>query len=461
MNRILSFDFDRKIGVLVKKKKNGLALYKTFNFTEKSETEYLEDLTGLIKKYKTVLSVEFEDYINQEISLPVIKDKKTKEFMLKNKLSNSLESNKQYKFIPIPEKNLENNVLYNVYAVPIEDVLKKINLKENLIENLEALFFSPFSLLGISNYLFPQKDIFHVYADKKSMIITVSNGKNLKYTRTVSILEGLDEQQRTNLFYENINLTYQYVIQNKSKNIDLILFSGEISENFELSKMGYDFLKKPVAVIFKESLIKNCDKETFINYLIPIGNVLIPDIYNILPDEFIEKNNFNKAVVLANFFVFVSIILFSYYEFSEYNRLQDNLSVLDRKYSLIKKEIQKFKENYKIPVEDLDFYMKYFNTLSTVEDKNIFPVFSQLKSLVSGTTIESLTIDKENGMLKIRLISKKQFQNLKDFISFKEKLKSELDIFSKNWSLKNNTKFNFEKLEVKIDISLTKNVGVS
>ncbi len=460
MKKIFSFDYSKKIGILVKKKKNFLVLEETFDLRNLNEIEFMDRLEKLIKKYKSILSVEFENFINQEIALPPIKDKKTKEFVLKNKLSAHIEKNKNYKFIPIPERNIENKIFYNVYAVPLEILFKNIKIDIELKKKLQKFSLSQFSLLGISNHLFHQKNVFHIYSDDKSMIITVSQGENLKYTRVVDLPENLEPNQLTNIYYENINLTYQYVIQNKAKNIDLILFSGKLSENKEVVEMSYNFLKKPVAVIFKESLIKNCDKEIFNNFIIPIGNIFVPELYNLLPDEFIENKTFNKILVAANFILFIGIIFGVYYQYSEFNNLQKKLSILDKKHRIIKEEIQKFKQSYRFKIEDIDFYAKYFSVVSYTKEFSTLAFIKEIKNLISGTEIQKLNIEKKDGVVILKINAKKQFSNLNDFINFKEKIKAFVAKLSSNWEINDRTRFNFEKLEIIIDLSLMKNTGV-
>ncbi len=459
MKKILSFDYSRKIGVVLKKKRNSLYFENEIDFSSLEENKQISNLEKLIKKYSTILSVETENYINQEVSLPPVKDKKTREFILKNKLKDSLETGKNYKFILIPEKNIEKHIIYNVYAVPTNVLIENVKININLKKKLEKFLLSPFSLLGISNFLFPEKVIFHVYADKKNLIITVSSGKNLKYTRTVYIPENLEEEQILNILYENINLTYQYVIQNKSKKIDLILFSGFLSNNEKIADMSYSFLKLPIASIYKESLIKNCEKEKFDKYLIPIGNYFVPDLYNLLPDEFIEEQNFNKILISANFILIFIILYLIFENFSKYEEFKQNISLLDHNYTKLNKEIEKFRKEYNIPEEKLDYYFRYFNNLSQLEQANILKSFSDIKKLVFNTDIKNLNIEEKDNSIQINIVAVKKFKDLKQFVDFKGKIKKEIQNLSKNYILQDNTIYMFDQLKIILRLSLSKNIG--
>jgi hypothetical protein len=459
MKKFLSFDYSKKIGILVKEKKNHFILDKFFEFPQLKETEFNEKLEKLIEKYKSILSINFENYINQEISIPLIKDRKTKEILIKNKLANNLEENQKYKFITIAERNLGKNIVYNIYAFPIDTLFKSIKIDKKTIEKLEKLFISQFSLFGVSNYLFPQEDVFHIYADNENLIITVSKGKNLRYIRTVDIPQNLDKNQILNIHYENINLTYQYVKQNKVKKIDLVLLSGSLSKDKELIETIYSFINEPICVVFKDRLIKNCDVETFDKFFIPIGNLFVPDNYNILPDDLIEKKVFNKFLVYSNFALFLGIILSAYYEFLEFNNIQNKLSVLDRKYFLVKTEIQEFKQNYPIKIDDLDFYMRYLNLTFSLEKYNVFSLIGDIENVISGTKIQNLEVNKKENLVLLKIKTKKQFNNLEDFLKFKEKVNKSIKALSKYWEINNKTKFNYKDLEIVINLEMQKTVG--
>ena len=459
MGKILSFDYSKKIGVLVNQKKRGIFLENTFDFSTLEENEYIQQLEKLIKKYKTVISYEFSDFINQNVVIPPVKDKKTKEFLFKNKLGNNLEQNKEYKFISIPLKTEENGITYDLYAIPTEIFSKGLKLNTEIKKRIDKFFLSQLSLLGISNYLFDNKSIFHAYADNKSITITVSKGKDLKYTRTVPILEGLEEEQLTNLFYENISLTYQYVIQNKSKEIDLIIFSGELSKISNLAELTTQFIEKPIASIITNSVIKNCDKETFDKFLIPIGNIFVPEFYNLMPDEFIENKNFNKVLVSANFILILIIIFLGFIDFSKYQQFQQDILVLDQKYERVKKEIDNFRKEYKIPTDELDYYLRYFNTLSQLQQMDILNSFSDIKNLINQTEIKNLNIEEKDNSVQIQILAEKKFNNLKDFVNFKGKIKNEIQNLSQNWILQDNTIYLFDQLKIILRLSLSKNVG--
>jgi hypothetical protein len=243
------------------------------------------------------------------------------------------------------------------------------------------------------------------------------------------------------------------------KTIDLVLLSGSLSKDKELIETIYSFINEPICVVFKDRLIKNCDVETFDKFFIPIGNLFVPDNYNILPDDLIEKKVFNKFLVYSNFVLFLGIILSAYYEFLEFNNIQNKLSVLDRKYFLVKTEIQEFKQNYPIKIDDLDFYMRYLNLTFSLEKYNVFSLIGDIENVISGTKIQNLEVNKKENLVLLKIKTKKQFNNLEDFLKFKEKVNKSIKALSKYWEINNKTKFNYKDLEIVINLEMQKTVG--
>ncbi len=454
MKKTFSIDYSNRLGVLVKKTKKGFVLQDKYDFRDSPDSEFFPEIEKLIKKYNSILSYEFNDYINQQVEIPQVKDNKTKQFLIKSKLSNVLEKGKEYKFIYFPEGKNENKIIYNVFAVPLDILYKDIKIDFSLKKSLNKFLLSQFSLLGISYQLFGEKTVFHCYADEESIIITVNKGEELKYTRVVQIDKEISEEHRNNIYYENINLTYQYVMQNKTKQIDFVIFSGNLAENIDVIQSAYAFLNKPISTVFVPNLISNCDTQTFHKFVIPIGNLFVPEKYNLLPDEFIQNQVFNKILVYANFALFVLIIFILSIDFSKYSEANQKLSWIDRDYRSLIREISAFRKEFGIPVEHLEYYSAYFNKLTDIKEKDIlFNVFD-FGYFLKSFKINKFDIDKTSGNIQIQISGLKKFNDLKSFVRFKENLKNRIQQLSEKYVLQDNTSYNFQQLTIHLNINL-------
>jgi len=79
------------------------------------------------------ISVFYQDFIHSKIVIPPVRDENTLSFLIKNKLSDKLESGVNYIFLPVKNREVsENQVEYDVYAVPEKlffEAVERLNIK--------------------------------------------------------------------------------------------------------------------------------------------------------------------------------------------------------------------------------------------------------------------------------------------------------------------------------------------
>ncbi len=174
--------------------------------------------------------------------------------------------------------------MHNVYMVPESLFEEEAGLVDHQKLNMDMFTLSDFALCGISDYFFPDDVVFHSFADETKVVVTVSRGKTVLYTRAmeyaVSSVSSIES-----VFYESINLTYMFVSKNLRIDIDRMILSGELADKAELSKMLFDFNKKIQSVVIPGTLIKNCTNQQFRQFMIPLSLCMLEETYDFTPEK--------------------------------------------------------------------------------------------------------------------------------------------------------------------------------
>ena len=444
---------DKFYGIILKKEKN----YYTFD----KEVEFsIEELKKYLPKYKSKIAIDTIDYQLQKVSIPKIKDNKTKEILIKNKLSQILDDIEKFKLLFFKTTETENTEEYNVYLIPLY-IVNELPLDEENFLNLDILTLSIFSISGITNKFLDEKNIFSVVVDDFKIVISFIQNGVLEYSRTTTIPAYIStEEEFLNFYYENINLTYVYILQNLRKEIDLILFSGKIYNNTNLVEQVYEFAKKPVEVVYPIYTIKNLSIDKFYQHISHIGILFLDLEYDIRPNELIERKTFrtfSKYLFLVFFVLSLFLLAFNvvkYVENSQYKekiiRKVNNIHV---KYEGIKKQSSFTK--------DIDYYIKYLNIISKLEENALLRFLHEIKDIFKIHKFENITLDKKGNKLIIALNSQVYFPSLIEATLFKSKLEDILEeILQKNKDIKLNKAIllDVNKFTVNMGISIQKEI---
>ncbi len=407
-----------------------------------------KDNTLINRKKNIIYCYTDFDFDIQTVFLQPVKDKKTKELLIRRKLGIT-DKEVILRFIEVPSVKQNEQILHYVYIAKLKT---KINRK-----NIKNLTLSQIAIHNISSLIKEDIYIYHCFADDEKLILNISRGKILIYSRVIEIPDN-EKKDPINFFYENINLTYHYILQNKSPKIDLIILSGQMFSSLELSKLVYTFSNIPVATIFHKSIVENINEESFHKILIPMGAVLTEDIYNFLPDKEKEEKTFNTVLSYINILLISILLISGYFLFLKISDIDQKISSLQNLNNRFIKEQNQILKKVNINIDSLSYYENYIKTFLDAHKFHPYFWINQLEDLFKYIKINNINIkkDMQNFYLVITLNTKKQFQNFSQMEIFRHQLEKILQKLSDQYEIENRTQYDFPLLQANVDIVIKK-----
>lgn len=415
---------------------------------KKKEKIHVKQIKNLKTKNKIVYCYTDFDFEIQTVYLPPIKDRKTKELLIRRKL-NILDENLIIHFIQNPEIIQNNQILHYVYILKKK---KTIDTKQ-----IKALTLSQIAIHNISNIIDDKIYIYHCFADEEKLILNISKGNILIYSRVVEIPDS-EKKDPINFFYENINITYHYILQNKTQKIDLIILSGQMHSSLELAQLTYNFSNTPVSTIFHKSIAENIKEEDFQKYLVPIGAFFTQDVFNFLPESEKEKKVFNTVLNYTNIALASILIISAYLLIVKISNIEQKLTILQNLNTKFIKQQSNILKQININIEELAYYENYirkFIASNKFHPYSIIHYFKDLFQLI-GKTDFSIKKDIENFELVINIKSTKKFSSFSQMETFRTNLERLLEKLSQDYQIENQSQLNFSSLEANINITIHK-----
>ncbi len=388
--------------------------------TVKKKGNFAEFVSFDKKSNRVYLSVFYPDLIFSTVVLPPVEDSETLMFLLKNRLSGLLEEGKNYSFTLFEKERIsEGEISYDVYAIP-EDVFFSTLKQNNLsINEIDLFTVDAFSLIPFSHKEKPGKTVFHFYGDEEKILMVVSRDNRPVYTRVISVPELVEKDRLSNVYYENFNMTYMFVFQNRRIEIEEIILSGKSAFMEEFVSLTKSLTGKDASILRSENYVSGISDEDFHEYLIPIGTAFLDDEFSFLPVEVKKKKAFNSAVnLLILFFLSAVVLLFAVNTYLYFD-IKKEKSQLDRLSALISEENEKFKQL--ISREEIDFYSKVFKIFSKNRENNLMGFFYDLRDLFSLLNEKSIQFNRKNQEMIV--IAEEEFSSISEMIIFKKRLK--------------------------------------
>ncbi|NPA52841.1 MAG: hypothetical protein GXO22_08090 [Aquificae bacterium] len=403
---------------------------------------YIKKTDTTISKRELIFSYTDLEFEIKTLYLPQIKDTKTKELLIKQKLSIT-DKDVVIKFLEDKESKQENKTLHYIY----------ITKPDIRYHNIKILTLSQIAIHNITNQINTKEYIYHCFADNEKLILNISKDKILIYSRTIKI-PNTEKKDPTNFFYENINLTYHYILQEKVPKIDLILVSGEIFSSIELSKLIYSFSNTPVATIHHRYIAHNIEEENFHEHLIPIGAVFTSDHYNFLPEKEKQKKAFNTVISYLNITLLILILLTGYFFIDKLSQIEQKLSILQNLNTKFIKEQNKILA--KTNIKNITYYENYIKYLIKSQKTYLSTITNNLKELFYFLDIDILHIKKDipHNSIIISIKTKKHFDTYSKMENFRKTLEQLLKNTSHRYKVINKSRYNYPNLEAVINIAI-------
>ncbi|WP_457626025.1 hypothetical protein [Persephonella sp.] len=407
------------------------------------------------KSKKTAISVFYPDIVYSSIILPPVDDIETLSILIKSRMGGIIEEGREYTFVYIlQEKISETELLYDVYAFPLDRYNSVTELLEITPDRLNILTLDNFSLLPFSKALFPEKNVFHFYADDEKVLITVSKDNRPLYIRANPVPDITVSDEMHNIYYENFNMTYMFATRNKKIDINSILISGKASLNKEFIDLCKEFTGMEIHILNKEDFVKGMTDDDFIEYTLPVGTVFLDERFDFSPFELKKERAFNKisaGLSVISGLLTAGALLGIFSTYTDISKKEEDFIALK---SQVEHKIDEI--HRKIDINKIDYYKNYLKRLYISEKTNPVLVFDLYPSLFRLLNEKEIKIFLSDSKQTVEITAEHHFESLSDYIRFKQKLRNILSGI-KNLSIK--TEENKKDLSIRLFIKIERDLN--
>jgi hypothetical protein len=424
---------------------------KTFSMLKYYTTD-VDNIQLLSKGMPVNIGINYFDTIEETITLPPVKDPATFRLIATNKLKDSIEPTKEYlmayKANQAMLPDASGNLNYKVLMIPSSVLYEDSQLSENTMQSLNMFTVADFALCSLVQKYFPDKIVFHAYADDSKICVTICMNDYIVYTRNNPMEKGAN---LLSAYYEYLNLTYMYATKNLKLKIDYAVFSGKLADMKELVTMFYEFSGVAQSTLIPAGIVNNCSNDIFQEYMIPISLCFLDSSYDMTPPEIMKKQATTFATTIVNgcamFLVMVLLILNALAIFTLY----DNKSTMTMQAQNLSRKIKSYLSEVST-VHSKRFDLNYYKAMEK-RDKSVsrdFELFADL--LATGDYNIASFNNEENGNKLIEIGGQLNFPRLDQIENFKDIFQKELDKISAKggYTLENKTEFLTDKMEVNV-----------
>ncbi|MBK3331626.1 hypothetical protein GWK41_00935 [Persephonella atlantica] len=423
--------------------------------TVRKKGDFAEFVSFDKKSNRVYLSVFYPDLIFSTVVLPPVEDSETLMFLLKNRLTGLLEEGKNYSFTLFEKERIsEGEISYDVYAIP-EDIFFSALKQNNLsINEIDLFTVDAFSLIPFSQKEKPGKTVFHFYGDEEKILMVVSRDTRPVYTRVISVPEFVEKDRLSDIYYENFNMTYMFVYQNRRIDIEDIIVSGKAAFLEDFISLVKNLTGKSIHIPKMKNYISGMSEEDFHDYIIPIGTAFLEDRFSFIPLSIKKKKVFSSAVNLL-IFIFIPVLLTLtainlnlFIELKKEESKVYNLSLLIDRES---KSIQQL-----LTEKEIKYYSQIFKNIRESRKSNPLTYFYDLRDIFLLLREKSVQFDSKNREMTV--ISEESFNSIADMILFKNRLEGIIKE-KRGFNIKMNVQEDQQNLKLVITVKAQREKG--
>ena len=222
------------------------------------------------------ISYFYPDLVVEKVEVPPVEDEETLHALLGKRLSEVTGSQTDFLICKkeIEEESTHEARVYRVFGLPKEVYENPDVLPEGLEERVRIFTVSQFSPAGISKIVDGDLTIFHIFLDEERLLLTVSRGDEILYSRSLSVPGYVREMgDLSGFLHENTNMTYVFVAQRQGIKLDLILISGKAKDEDGFITSLIEMTGVPVATPLSPQAVKGLDPDTFHDHLPAFGTL--------------------------------------------------------------------------------------------------------------------------------------------------------------------------------------------
>ena len=389
------------------------------------ETTRERDILGELKGEGTYLALFYPNLNVETVEIPPVKDEDTREILIKKKLADilGLQTDHLVVYRELPEESTETKKVFRVFAIPSDVYHDPETLPENLKDEQEIFTLEQFSLCGLSKLLYPDKTVFHIYSDESKLMVTVSKGDEIIYTRSINIPSYVFEEDLDNFLYENVNMTYIFVAQRSGIRPDMILLSGFAKDRSSFVESLCNLVQENVAVPLVPEGFSGVSTEIFHEFAPCFGTLFLSEVYDFSPRSVKEKRKARRILEKV-----IPLLVLAFLLLGSFLGWQAK-EILDKKKHLETLSLRLQREAFALVKDDLlsdqhrlKFYTDYLRALSESRKKNPFIFAKELVPLIEFAmpVRYSFRLGKDSVVLELDV--KRTFPDLVTLNMFRSKL---------------------------------------
>lgn len=438
--------------VLLNKTRSGYSLLQNYI----TEPENLKSLSG---NHNTYFCIDYFDTIIETLSIPPIKDPKTFKMLAKNKLKDHMDEGVTYliayKAVKKDKNDKSGNVEHKVYMVPESLFEEDAGLSERQKLKMNMFTLSDFAVMSVSNHFFPDEIVFHAFADEYKLMITVSKGNTIIYSRTMEYVsaEGLALES---VFYESVNLTYMFVSKNMKIDVERMVLSGLLIDMPELSSMLFEFNHKPQSTIICTQLVRDCSRDSFHRFMIPISLCMLEDSYDFTPEVYKERRGFNRLKAALNIIAAVAVLIVLYMNLTAFEKLGFAKERLASETNVLELKLERSRDNF-IDSGEKRFGLYYLKQMHKYES-SAFDLFGELHGLLNTADYDNVRFDLSKKKPEIMIGGSVLFADLKEIDALRQKISGYTDQLAKSgkYKISDSSRYDMQGLKAEIKLKLEK-----
>ncbi len=387
--------------------------------------------TGGYRFPELYLSYFYPDLVLETVRIPPVKDEETINILIKKKLADTLGLTGNYLIVfeELPEESTPTEKVFRVFAIPEEVYRNESILPRDLEEHLMIFTTPHFSLHGVSRVVAEGRTVLHVYADDESLVMTVSRGDEVLYTRGLKIppYTKTDEEAYADFIYENISMTYMFVAQRSNIPVDFILLSGKLYEKENLINELIPSVSCGIATPLVPKEFKKAGPIVFLEFLPCFGNVLLDQKYDFSPKEVKDKRalrlHLSKLIpVLTLLFVLsLSMVGLEFYKF--WNEVQEVTQLRMKVLS----SLSALSTYTPLRGEALNYYITYMDLLERSRRENPLNALPQIENLLKEISAKEYVFSYKNEKIIFSFVVESRFESIVDLLLYREKLLKHLE----------------------------------
>ena len=376
------------------------------------------------------ISYFYPDLVVEKVEVPPVEDEETLHALLGKRLGEITGSSTEFLICKweIEEEATSEARVYRVFGLPKEVYENPEILPEVLKERVGIFTVAQFSPAGISLLIDSELTIFHVYLDEERLLLTVSRGGEILYSRSLSVPGYAREMgDLAGFLHENTNMTYVFVAQRQGIKLDLILISGKAKDEDSFIAGLLEMTSVPVATPLPPKEVKGLDPDPFHDFLPAFGTLFLDEDYDFSPSEVKERRRFLKYSSVLIPALFIIFLLFTGALAFRTLGIVDRISDLSQKRDRVAAEVKRLLSKPLVARGELGYYSSYLNDLYRARKENPVYILSDAGDVVKKFRAKRYVLGFQGGKVALAVEIERTFSNLVEMNLFVESVKTHLE----------------------------------